>query len=753
MQKQYEYLTNPSFLKVIDNLQAKEQFVKITVLDWVTENPIEDIQGKISAGSCNVNGSSAVRRTCSLTMLADDSNYDILNVKNIIAINKKIRVEVGFTNTTSYYQTYKKIWFPLGVFIIKNASISHNNSSINISLTLNDKMAMLNGDCGGIIPAVTTLSEIDVLDEMGQVVDKEVPLIFDIIKNLVHEFGGEQLGRIIINDVPLTVNNIIRWSGDQPLLVGNDNGRYVFGTKENDMYQRCSKKSKFNENIQYFTFDDDTQSFVEVEGLTADTFNINPLQYFYFVNYITKTYGQNIGYQETPFIYPGSKPLTASPGEAVTTVLDKIKNCLGNFEYYYDVFGNFIFQEIKNYLNNSQATHATRGGIDPTGYLINRSRASSVYQFPDGHLLTSYSNNPQFNNIKNDYIVWGSRTSGSGATIPIRYHLAIDQKPTIGNYYIVKVGMTSSGVKTYNKVNLVFVDHFNDFFDNKVPLDSTYYYYCRKGENNLQKGFFVYDKDANIIKKLSVPMNPIRIIKTTDWRSELFMRGLFNTDNNAKINYYYRELAMEWPKIYDMAAEPAVKRYGPNGEPYEFELYEGIEVYQGKFIGDYYNLDYYLDFIDTDAALGQFSVDTIGRRTKVVNDKNVNCIFASDVLDEGIHLIEGGKPDTDIKEYEFKQKGIKYGVVPSKIYEHMATDIVQNSAYEKIRSLLYQNTSYNESVSISAIPIFYLEPNTRINIYNKKASIQGDYVIKSISLPLAVNGTMSISCTKALEQI
>ena len=39
--------------------------------------------------------------------------------------------------------------------------------------------------------------------------------------------------------------------------------------------------------------------------------------------------------------------------EYLCTILDKIKNLLGNFEYYYDLDGNFIFQEVKNYLNNT----------------------------------------------------------------------------------------------------------------------------------------------------------------------------------------------------------------------------------------------------------------------------------------------------------------------------------------------------------------------------------------------------------------
>lgn len=40
----YKYLNDEEFLKLIDRSQIKEQFVKITALDW-QENPIEEIQG------------------------------------------------------------------------------------------------------------------------------------------------------------------------------------------------------------------------------------------------------------------------------------------------------------------------------------------------------------------------------------------------------------------------------------------------------------------------------------------------------------------------------------------------------------------------------------------------------------------------------------------------------------------------------------------------------------------------------------
>jgi hypothetical protein len=70
-----------------------------------------------------------------------------------------------------------------------------------------------------------------------------------------------------------------------------------------------------------------------------------------------------------------------------------------------------------------------------------------------------------------------------------------------------------------------------------------------------------------------------------------------------------------------------------------------------------------------------------------------------------------------------------------------------------MRDLLYQHTNYNESISIQSIPIYYLDVNNRISVYDKKSGIYGDYIIKSISLPLNAEGTMSISAIKALDRI
>jgi len=35
---------------------------------------------------------------------------------------------------------------------------------------------------------------------------------------------------------------------------------------------------------------------------------------------------------------------------------------------------------------------------------------TSIFQFEDSDLITSYSNTPQYGAIKNDFVIWGIRT-------------------------------------------------------------------------------------------------------------------------------------------------------------------------------------------------------------------------------------------------------------------------------------------------------------------------------------------------------
>ena len=87
------------------------------------------------------------------------------------------------------------------------------------------------------------------------------------------------------------------------------------------------------------------------------------------------------------------------------------------------------------------------------------------------------------------------------------------------------------------------------------------------------------------------------------------------------------------------------------------------------------------------------------------------------------------------------------------IYELLEMGGAQNSAYQRVCEMLYQYTNMNNSITLNSLPIYYLEPNTRITVEDPAAGIYGDYVIKSISIPFDINSTMTLTASKALQKI
>ena len=1169
MKRNYVYLNDSDFLEKINSDRQQTQYVKITLLDW-EENPIEEIQGLTTGGSINLNGDSAVRRTCNLSMYVYKENYmRITDPNNMISINKKVFLEVGLKNNTDKYTDYDIIWQPQGIYIITACGTSHSTSGITLNINLQDKMCLLNGTCGGVLPSSIQFDRYDTIDESGAYVTLR-PTIVQIIRELVNHWGNEQLGKIIIKDIDERIKCAMRWIGDTPIYAYNDEGQYHMTTNKSIAEQYA---------------------------------------------YTEYNWGEDVGYIFTDFTYPGD--LIANPGDTICTILDKIKSTLGNYEYFYDVDGNFHFQEIKNYLNITQAT-TDLNNTHNEQYLVDISKGQNVYNFKDSKLFTSYSNSPNYSNIKNDYVVWGIRQNTEGIKVPIRYHLAIDSKPQTGNIYnvffyddpddgltkakvpiefvnkshfptkgtegcfymdkasniiykwdseiedfvIVSGGeiepygtknefpqtgeqgvvyVDNSTAKTYNwgldktsehfreiqeelnelsttyyadlqnvhsdientdgtihnlqnslvevnntitpieqniakttnekneaerqkQRNINEADALQDQYDKdleqkpiieaeianlnneltelidlnkatvngelinvtnaenanilsikvygkttqraipsmtrpiqvfpltnsisitastRTGLENTLYYYLGNGNfaladdyikdgiltNNYGKytllGYenwiittttsnyieFSYDAPIeagvasttyssyfpntedcridvtgtvisvripksmkittkeefnnwiiNSLTQFAIPVevyyklatpketeiasvgilktyNPEAIIsndissqieltymtntysqeiadvkselktqekklktinkeiaelpdtiqthldiaqqltgdimvmeqnltrlnnqlapleaqraeiveaitaqegykddcvnqenvltydynedyaaiaatqyeyvetnliamdkvQTTDWRSELYLQGAAAEPLGVSSNYYYPELAAEWPKIYDMKKNHYLDAQGNI-------IYTG--GFKDEILANPSNMDYFLDFIDSDAAISQFNVNAIGRRSMVESNDGFNCVFEPIIPDYVI--IESGQEDTREKREECEKKGQAYIQVEPAIFNTLATGGASNGCFEEVKMLLYNYTGYNEQINLSMIPLYYLEPNIRIGVRDIEADISGDFIIKTISLPLAVGSTMSVSATRAIEKL
>ena len=46
-----------------------------------------------------------------------------------------------------------------------------------------------------------------------------------------------------------------------------------------------------------------------------------------------------------------------------------------------------------------------------------------------------------------------------------------------------------------------------------------------------------------------------------------------------------------------------------------------------------------------------------------------------------------------------------------------------------------------------------MEPNVKIHVFDQETNIDGDYIVTKFTIPLAYNGTMSITATKVVEAI
>lgn len=637
----FPYLKDSVFLKKFDELKLKEQYVKLIVLTF-DEMPIQEIQGKVTGGNLTLDGSSGMRRTGNLSMIADEYENDLTDTKHLLSINKKVEVLIGFVNTTNEYTEYDMLWFPQGIYVIISPNISHNSDGVNISLTLHDKMALLNGECGGTLPASVTFNEIEDIDEDGNIQVTE-PTIYQIIQELVNHFGGEQLGKIIISDIDNKIKKVMKWTGSTPLYLyqepATDGTIYnSFSTNYNEL---AARQAQGHGTIREFS------------------------------------YGQDIGYILTDFVYPGE--LVGNAGDTVVTILDQIKNTLGNYEYFYDVDGNFRFQEIKNYLNTSYSTFLINE-MNADNYLVDYTSGESAYTFEDANIIQSYSNSPQYQQIKNDFLVWGKRTSIDGKDVPIRYHLAIDSKPTIGNSYKV----------------FFFTDPDDGITKAKKPVEfSSKSNFPDKGE----AGNYYYATDTDIIYKWATDAKAyeqtpytIETIKATDYRTELYMAGVASEPFGLDSNYYYTELKNEWPKLYDMRNQ---------------KFFEGV-------INQPSDIDFFLDFIDTPTAISEFSVQNIGRRTTTLVDDSINCIFEPDNPD--IVIIEAGSENADSIQRECEARKQEYAQVRPEVYVMLLNGGALRSAYDEVKKELYQYTNYNEQISLTTLPIYYLEPNVRITV-------------------------------------
>jgi hypothetical protein len=223
-----------------------------------------------------------------------------------------------------------------------------------MSLQGKDKMCLLNGEVGGSINAPTDFGtieedeEITTVDENGQehkeiiTVINKIP-VKDIIRNAVHVYAGEPYHNIIINDLDGYGLELLEYRYDVPLYAYRRPGDSIIYdniTLQGDLSVTTNGNTYALKDVPDSYFDLLIDPLVDEHSPKEFTVAGNDGT-FHFAKIV---YGNTAGYRETELTYAGD--LIANVGDSITSgLLDKIKNMLGEFEYFYDLDGRFMFQK------------------------------------------------------------------------------------------------------------------------------------------------------------------------------------------------------------------------------------------------------------------------------------------------------------------------------------------------------------------------------------------------------------------------
>ena len=718
-------LLDQEFLKQLYKQKEKEIYAKIVALNFA-EEPIEEITGKITSGSINVDGNSAVRRTCSLSLLA----YDIQLTDYYWGVKTKFNLSIGLKNCID--MKYPEIiWFPQGIFIITTFNSSQTVNAFNISLSGKDKMCLLNGEMSGNIHANST--RFDIIEEYDSITDTRTETklpIKDIIKEMVHGHAGEPIHNIIVNDLDDYGLELLEYRGASPLYllfkVIDDDGI----EKTTDIVENILLTNPDEDN---FKEDSDFKDLITLNGLFNGfegktwTTEVGGETKKYKVAKLE--YGDAAGYRLTDLIYPGD--LIANAGESVTSILDKIKNILGDFEYFYDIDGRFIFQRKKTYVSTSW--NNLRTGSDGVVYAEAAAyQTPIVWNFEGNDMLISISNTPSLNNLKNDFSIWGTRKSVSGADIPIHLRYAVDKKPK--KYKTIrdltkKVKNADGTIKeeTTRQKNIVYatIDYEGTDSDKIVDYRELIYQMAL----DYRKG----NRDDSFVSDL-IEKNP-----------ELCANG------RTGYEQYYIDMEGFWRQLYD----PDYDFDEKNPENDEYYATGDSQYWHKNVIQNPSVLNFWIDFLDTEGDIVKFSIPAIGDRAKVVNNNAIKSIYFKDtpliIYHKGDDIL-GGTP-TETLNQRYIKPGYSYAQL-SNIEELFSISSQGKTAKEELDSLLYNYTYCTETISLNSIPIYSLQPNTHIFVKDdENISVNGEYIISHITIPLAYNGMMSISATKVPDKI
>ena len=760
------YLFDKDFLRLLDLYPHKTIYGKIILLTQ-DEAPVSEIQGKITSGSINIDGASSLRRTCSLSMVA--TKLDNTEDYSYFALKNKFKLEVGVENhIDSRYPDI--IWFKQGIYVFTSVAISVQATNFSINLNGKDKMCNLNGDIAGSLESSVDFGNIEDYEKVYTLVSDKSEFQYEkntyyykndniytldtsdektesreyysmeiirtltpiIIKKIIQEavctYGKERLENIVLNDIDDYGLELLEYRGDRSLymyrLCSTGEVKNVTFNEEQPLY--INEKDE-DENYKSITIKDNEENIIFYNRNLAN--NEEATKIWFYSNEVqdeSKAYqiievkpNETVGYRKTELTYPGD--LIGNIGESLTSILDKIKNMFSDFEYFYDVDGRFIFQKKKTYENNTWLPVVQQDSEIAVQDLV--TATPYVYSFDQDNLITAFSNTPNILNIRNDFSIWGTRKSSSGADIPIHIRYAIDKKPI----YYKPINLSE------DKKSHLFISYENEQTYNE---EDTIVVKCDWREIIYQMAldYFKYGRNRENFELLVKTANP-----------QHYPTGVTGYES------YYTDMYSFWRQIYNPAAigatsEPSWVELSIAPEEITTALFSTVDGFSQDYKEAKELLNFDFDFLEVSGELGKYQVSQIGQRTKSINESNITAIQFQEIPKVLFKSTNNKETDNYTSGYTTIQL--------SPNFENYFSISAQGlSAKDKLYELLNQHISYSENITITSIPIYHLEPNNKIYVSNLTTGIEGEYIVNKITIPLAYNGTSSINAIKVLNKI
>ena len=674
---------SPIFLKQLDYRQNKTLYVRITSLN-INDHPREFIEGRVTGGNINLDGSSKMQRTCSISMAALED--DVIITDLFWSLNNKFKLEIGLVN--DFDENYENIiWFKQGIYIITSFSVQKSSNNLSINISGKDKICRLDGTIGGSFPHEINLGESSEVNDDGTITLKKIPLKEIILYALI-QYGEERRENIIIRDLDINGFELWEYRGKDPL--------YLF-----------KEISESQQEVGYYnlTFNGEMQVYAG-----ASTIKLKDIPVYYKLNaslignnetatkikfssssdkeyYVVKVeYGQTAGYHEIALVY--NTDLIMKAGENVVGLLNKITTMLGDYEYFYDVDGKFIFQK-KNTYTKEIFKPLVNGIIEPSIY-----STPYEYEFEDEQLFTSVSNTPNISDIKNDFVIWGKRKGTKNET-PFHCRFAIHKKPTSYKDYNGKLWIGDWREIIYQMARDSIMNNGKNDFYSTIEMNNTW---CINGVTGYET---FYSDMLGFWRLLYYPLTE-------------------ENDFDVSLTYNPNDLYV------------SIENYYTDGEfrGWNKNVYESPE-----------SLLFWIDFLDVCGELENYSINKIGRRPKNVDDNSISAVDFSTTPEISYIL-----PKDSELEYqtETAYTPLQITAAAETLFSRSAQGI---GAIDKINELLNSSTMLGMGKTITSIPIFYLQPNTRIKIKDE------DYILSKIVYSLNYNGTMNITASKVIDFI